>query len=107
MGGTEPGRTMGPGRASRRVVCGRATQVAGSVRTNLSGARCDGRQQEPVTDGDPSPAPGGPSLRARAARGSAVTLATQLTRSLVLLGGTIVLARMVAPAEFGLIAMVV
>jgi PST family polysaccharide transporter len=36
-----------------------------------------------------------------------VTLATQLTRSLVLLGGTIVLARMVAPAEFGLIAMVV
>ena len=60
-----------------------------------------------MTDGDPSPAPGGPSLRARAARGSAVTLATQLTRSLVLLGGTIVLARMVAPAEFGLIAMVV
>lgn len=61
-----------------------------------------------MTDGDPSPvAGGGQTLRARAARGSAVTLATQLTRSLVLLGGTIVLARMVAPAEFGLIAMVV
>lgn len=60
-----------------------------------------------MTDGDPPSAAGGPSLRARAARGSAVTLATQLIRSLVLLGGTIILARMVAPVEFGLIAMVI
>jgi O-antigen/teichoic acid export membrane protein len=46
------------------------------------------------------------SLRSRAARGSAVTLATQLIRALVLLGGTIILARLVAPSDFGLIAMV-
>lgn len=60
-----------------------------------------------MTDGDLTPPHAGPSLRMRAARGSAVTLATQLTRSLVLLGGVVVLARMVAPADFGHIAMVV
>ncbi|MDJ1112941.1 lipopolysaccharide biosynthesis protein [Microbacterium dauci] len=60
-----------------------------------------------MTDGEPPVAPEGPSLRARAARGSAVTLVTQLSRSLVLLGGTIILARMVAPSDFGLVAMVV
>jgi O-antigen/teichoic acid export membrane protein len=59
-----------------------------------------------VADGDSPPAHSGPSLGQRAARGSAITLATQLTRSLILLGGTIVLARLVAPEDFGLIAMV-
>jgi O-antigen/teichoic acid export membrane protein len=57
-------------------------------------------------DHDHRAADGG-SLRSDAAQGSAVTLATQLIRALVLLGGTILLARLVDPSDFGLVAMVV
>lgn len=45
-------------------------------------------------------------LRAVAARGSAVTMLAQLLRAGLLLVSTIVLARLVAPADFGLVAMV-
>nr|WP_276512031.1 lipopolysaccharide biosynthesis protein [Microbacterium thalassium] len=90
----------------RRVVSVRAARLH-HLWSDVSGIdQWNERRPRLVTDGD-SPSPPTPSLGARAARGSAITLATQLTRSLVLLGGTIVLARMVAPADFGLIAMVV
>lgn len=53
--------------------------------------------------------PGAPSgsLRRSAARGSLITLATQAVRVVVLLASTIVLGRLIAPTEFGLLAMVV
>lgn len=46
------------------------------------------------------------SLRGRAARGGAITLLTQLLRVAIQLGGMIILARLIAPQYFGLIAMV-
>ena len=47
------------------------------------------------------------SLRRHAARGGAIVLATQAARVVVQLGGTIALARYIAPSDFGLLAMVV
>ncbi len=49
----------------------------------------------------------GGTLRTHAIRGSAITLATQGVRVVVMLTGTIVLGRLVAPSQFGLLAMVV
>jgi PST family polysaccharide transporter len=49
---------------------------------------------------------GNDSLRGQAARGGAITLATQLIRTVIQLGGMMVLARFIAPQYFGLIAMV-
>lgn len=52
------------------------------------------------------PEPNGP-LRRQAARGGAITLGTQVARVVLMLSGTIVLGRLIAPSEFGLLAMVV
>lgn len=46
-------------------------------------------------------------LRRSAARGGAITLITQVFRASILIAGVVVLGRLVAPSDFGLIAMVV
>lgn len=46
------------------------------------------------------------SLRSSAARGSAVTLASQGIRLLLMMSSTVVLARLLLPSDYGLIAMV-
>lgn len=55
-------------------------------------------------------APGGTqppgTLSARAARGTAVTLAAQAVRALLQFGSVVVLARLLTPRDFGLVAMV-
>jgi len=48
-----------------------------------------------------------PSLASTAAHGGAVTIAFQAARFVVQLGGLIVLARLLTPAEFGIVAMAV
>ena len=52
-------------------------------------------------------APRGGSLSALAARGAAVTLASQVTRIILQLASLAVLARLLAPADYGLVAMAV
>ena len=47
------------------------------------------------------------ALKSLAARGGAVTLAAQLARIVLMLSGVVVLSRLVAPEDFGLLAMVV
>ncbi|QEO14166.1 lipopolysaccharide biosynthesis protein [Agromyces intestinalis] len=47
-----------------------------------------------------------PSLGASASRGAAVTLGAQLVRVLVQLAGIVVLARLLTPADYGVLAMV-
>ncbi|MBM4635729.1 lipopolysaccharide biosynthesis protein [Prescottella equi] len=47
-----------------------------------------------------------PTLGALAARGAAVTLAGQVAKFVIQFGGIIVLARLLSPASFGLVAMV-
>lgn len=49
----------------------------------------------------------GPSLGSRAARGAAVTMGGQVAKILVQFGGIIVLARLLNPRDYGLLAMVV
>ncbi len=46
------------------------------------------------------------NLRGRAVRGGAVTLAAQGARFVIQLGGLAVLARLLTPADFGLVAIV-
>ena len=52
----------------------------------------------------PRPAPDG--LRRSAARGTAVTLLAQAARSLLQVGALVVMARLLSPEDFGLVAMV-
>lgn len=47
------------------------------------------------------------SLATKAARGGAITLASQLIKIFILLGSTIVLGRLLTPTDFGYVAMVV
>lgn len=47
------------------------------------------------------------SLASRAARGGAITLISQLIKLIVMLLSTIILARLLTPADYGLVAMVV
>lgn len=47
------------------------------------------------------------SLSGQAARGSAVTLGAQAIRLVLMLAGTMILSRMLAPSDFGLVAMVI
>lgn len=51
-------------------------------------------------------APGSPSLSRAAARGTGVTLASQAVRALLQFGSVVVLARLLTPSDFGLVAMV-
>jgi PST family polysaccharide transporter len=52
------------------------------------------------------PSPGSPSLSRTAARGTGVTLASQAVRALLQFGSVVVLARLLTPRDFGLVAMV-
>jgi PST family polysaccharide transporter len=45
-------------------------------------------------------------IQSRSARGSAITVASQVTKLFLGLGSTMILARLLAPADFGLLAMV-
>ena len=47
------------------------------------------------------------SLAARAARGGAITFASQLIKVVLMLSSTVVLARLLSPRDYGLVAMVV
>lgn len=64
-----------------------------------------GCQYGSVTDEAPPPKLNG-SLRRRAARGSAVTLGAQAAKITLALLSVIVLARLIAPGDFGLVVMV-
>lgn len=55
---------------------------------------------------DPPPIAGNDGLGARAARGGAVTLVGQLLRIIVQMGAVVVLARLLSPDDYGLVAMV-
>ncbi|MEJ7650100.1 MAG: lipopolysaccharide biosynthesis protein [Nakamurella sp.] len=54
----------------------------------------------------PPPAPAGDGLGTTASRGAAVTLAAQGVRLVLQVGSLVVLARLLTPAQFGLVAMV-
>lgn len=60
----------------------------------------------PSTAGAPGGAQHPDGLSAKAARGTAVTLATQAVRAVLQFGSVIVLARLLTPDDFGLVAMV-
>lgn len=60
----------------------------------------------PVSPTDPEPGVGG-LLSVTAARGGLVTLVGQVLRQVVVLGVSVILARLLSPADFGLFAIVV